>query len=172
IETRIAILEKKAQESNIDISNDVVRYIASVADSNIRELEGILTRIAAYSSLTGREIKIDIVMDVIKNLLKNGARREITIDKIIKAVAKQFNLRVGDIRSRKKNKNLVLSRQIVMYLSRKLTNSSFPDIGEKVGGRDHSTVIYSNNKIKKMLEKDSTIKTVVEKLEVILQTGY
>ena len=172
IETRIAILEKKAQESNIDIPKDVVRYIASVADSNIRELEGILTRIAAYSSLTGREIKIDIVMDVIKNLLKNGARREITIEEIIKAVAKQFNLRVGDIRSRKKNKNLVLSRQIVMYLSRKLTNNSFPDIGEKVGGRDHSTVIYSNNKIKKIIEKDYTIKTVVEKLEVILQTGY
>lgn len=172
IETRIAILEKKAQESNIDISNDVVRYIASVADSNIRELEGILTRIAAYSSLTGKEIKIDIVMDVIRNLLKNEARREITIDEIIKAVAKHFNFRVGDIRSRKKNKNLVLSRQIVMYLSRKLTNYSFPDIGEKIGGRDHSTVIYSNNKIKKLMEKDCKIKKVVEELEVILQTGH
>ena len=172
IETRIAIIEKKAQENNIDISNDIVRYIASVADSNIRELEGILTRIAAYSSLTGREIKIDIAMDVIKNLLKHGGNREIAIDAIIKAVAKQFNLRVGDIRSRKKNKNLVLSRQIVMYLSRKLTNNSFPDIGAKIGGRDHSTVIYSNNKIKKMMEKDYKIKEVVEELEMILQTGH
>ncbi|MEA3486466.1 MAG: DnaA/Hda family protein, partial [Thermodesulfobacteriota bacterium] len=172
IETRIAILEKKAQESNIDVSNDVVRYIASVADSNIRELEGILTRIAAYSSLTGREIKIDIVMDVIKNLLKHGANREITIDEIMKAVGKKFNLRVGDIRSRKKNKNLVLSRQIIMYLSRKLTNSSFPDIGAKIGGRDHSTVIYSNNKIKNIIEKDYKIKEVVKELEVILQTGH
>ena len=172
IETRIAIIEKKAQENNIDISNDIVRYIASVADSNIRELEGILTRIAAYSSLTGREIKIDIAMDVIKNLLKHESNREIAIDAIIKAVAKQFNLRVGDIRSRKKNKNLVLSRQIVMYLSRKLTNNSFPDIGAKIGGRDHSTVIYSNNKIKKMMEKDYKIKEVVEELEMILQTGH
>jgi len=172
IETRIAIIEKKAQESNIDVSNDIVRYIASVADSNIRELEGILTRIAAYSSLTGREIKIDIVMDVIRNLLKHGANREITIDEIMKVVGKKFNLRVGDIRSRKKNKNLVLSRQIVMYLSRKLTNSSFPDIGAKIGGRDHSTVIYSNNKIKNIMEKDYKIKEVVEELEVILQTGH
>ena len=172
IETRIAIIEKKAQEGNIDISNDVVRYIASVVDSNIRELEGILTRIAAYSSLTGREIQIDIVMDVIRNLLKHGAKREINIEEIIKAVGKKFNLRVGDIRSRKKNKNLVLARQIVMYLSRKLTSNSFPDIGEKVGGRDHSTVIYSNNKIKTMKEKDYTIKKLVEELEVILQTGY
>jgi len=172
IETRIAILEKKAQENNIDISNDVVRYIASVVDSNIRELEGILTRIAAYSSLTGKEIKIDIVMDVIRNLLKNEARREITIDEIIKVVAKHFNFKVGDIRSRKKNKNLVLSRQIAMYLSRKLTNNSFPDIGEKIGGRDHSTVIYSNNKIKNLMEKDSKIKKVVEELKVILQTGH
>ncbi len=172
IETRIAIIEKKAQEGNIEISNDVVRYIASVVDSNIRELEGILTRIAAYSSLTGKDIQIDIVMDVIRNLLKHGAKREINIEEIIKAVGKKFNLRVGDIRSRKKNKNLVLARQIVMYLSRKMTNNSFPDIGEKIGGRDHSTVIYSNNKIKTMKEKDYKIKKIVEELEVILQTGY
>ena len=168
VETRIAIIEKKAQENSMNVSNDIIHYIASVADSNIRELEGILTRIAAYSSLTGKEITIDTVKDVIKNLLKHTVKREITIEEIIKAVAKKFNLRAGDIKSQKKNKNLVLSRQIVMYISRKLTNSSFPDIGEKVGGRDHSTVIYSNNKIKKMIEKDYKIKRVVEEIEVSL----
>ncbi len=165
VETRIAIIEKKAQENSITVSNDIIRYIAFVADSNIRELEGTLTRIAAYSSLTGKEITIDTVKDVIKNLLNHTIKREITIDEIIKAVGKKFNLRVGDIRSRKKNKNLVLSRQIAMYLSRKLTNKSFPDIGEKIGGRDHSTVIYSNNKIKNIMGKDYEIKKLVEEIE-------
>ncbi|MBW2557481.1 MAG: chromosomal replication initiator protein DnaA [Deltaproteobacteria bacterium] len=165
VETRIAIIEKKAQENNLTVSNDIIRYVAFVADSNIRELEGTLTRIAAYSSLTGKEITIDTVKDVIKNLLNHTVKREITIDEIIKAVGKKFNLRVGDIRSRKKNKNLVLSRQIAMYLSRKLTNNSFPDIGEKIGGRDHSTVIYSNNKIKNIMGKDYEIKKLVEEIE-------
>jgi len=172
IETRIAIIEKKAHENSIDISSEVTHYIASVADSNIRELEGILTRIAAYSSLTGKEIKIDIVRDVIKNLLKHSVKREVTIDEIMKAVGRKCNIKVGDIRSPKKNKNLVLARQIVMYLSRKMTNNSFPDIGEKVGGRDHSTVIYSNNKIKKIIEKDSEVRKIVEEIEMILNTGY
>jgi len=172
IETRIAIIEKKAQENNVNVSSEVTHYIASVADSNIRELEGILTRIAAYSSLTGKEIKIDIVRDVIKNLLKHAAKREVTIDEILKAVGKKFNIRVGDIRSPKKNKNLVLSRQIVMYLARKMTNSSFPDIGEKVGGKDHSTVIYSNNKIKKMMENDYEIRKIVEEIEMTIHPGY
>ena len=172
IETRIAIIEKKAQESNLNISSEVTHYIASVADSNIRELEGILTRIAAYSSLTGKEIKRDIVRDVIKNLLKHAARREITIDEILKAVGKKFNIKVGDIRSPKKNKNLVLSRQIAMYLARKLTDNSFPDIGDKIGGRDHSTVIYSNNKVKKIVEKDPAIKKIVEEIEMMLHTEH
>ncbi len=172
IETRIAITEKKAQESNIDLSDEVIRYIASVADSNIRELEGILTRIAAYSSLTGREIAIDIVKDVIRNLVHHGTKREITVDEIIKAVGKKFNIKEGDIRSRKKNKSLVLSRQIVMYLSRKFTSNSFPDIGNKIGGRDHSTVIYSNNKVKSMIERDYKIKKIIEELEGALQTGH
>ena len=170
IETRIAIIEKKAQENSIDISKEVTHYIASVADSNIRELEGILTRIAAYSSLTGKEITIDIVRDVIKNILKHAAKQEITVEEILKAVGKKFNIRVGDIKSPSKNKNLVLSRQITMYLSRKLTNNSFPDIGEKVGGRDHSTVIYSNNKIRKTLERDHDLKKIVEEIELSLHT--
>ncbi len=172
IETRMAIIEKKAHENGFHITGDVTQYIASVADSNIRELEGILTRIAAYASLTGKEITVDIVRDVIKNLLKHSVKREITIDEIIKVVGKKFNVKAPDIRSPKKNKDLVLSRQIVMYLARKLTNNSFPDIGAKVGGRDHSTVIYSNNKIKKNIEKDYEIKKIVEEIEMMLQSGY
>jgi chromosomal replication initiator protein len=168
IETRIAIIEKKAQENNLHISSDISYYIASVADSNIRELEGILTRIAAYSSLTGKEVTIDIVQDVIKNLLKHTTKREVTVEEIIKAVGKKMSMKAGDIKSPKKNKNLVLARQIVMYLARRLTHRSFPDIGEKVGGRDHSTVIYSNNKIRGMLEKDYELRKIVEEIEMML----
>jgi chromosomal replication initiator protein len=168
IETRIAIIEKKAQENNLHISGDINYYIASVADSNIRELEGILTRIAAYTSLTGKEVTIDIVRDVIKNLLKHTTKREVTVEEIIKAVGKKMSLKVGDIKSPKKNKNLVLARQIVMYLARRLTHRSFPDIGEKVGGRDHSTVIYSNNKIRGMMEKDYELRKIVEEIEMML----
>jgi chromosomal replication initiator protein len=168
IETRIAIIEKKAQENNLHISSDISYYIASVADSNIRELEGILTRIAAYSSLTGKEVTIDIVQDVIKNLLKHTTKREVTVEDIIKAVGKKMSMKAGDIKSPKKNKNLVLARQIVMYLARRLTHRSFPDIGEKVGGRDHSTVIYSNNKIQGMMEKDYELRKIVEEIEMML----
>ena len=170
METRIAIIEKKAHENNITLSNEVTRYIATVADSNIRELEGVLTRIAAYSSLTGKEIEIGMVKEVIKNLLKNVKEKSISIDEITKTVAAKFNIKLSDLKSEKKYKNLILPRQIAMYLSRKMTNRSFPDIGAKVGGRDHSTVIYSMNKVKKLMEKDPAVKKMVGEIEEILQS--
>ncbi|MBN2178782.1 MAG: chromosomal replication initiator protein DnaA [Deltaproteobacteria bacterium] len=170
LETRVAIVEKKAYENNMNISSDVTHYIASVADSNIRELEGMLTRVAAYSSLTGRETDIDVVKEVFKNLLKQRQGKKITVDEIIKVVALKFNMKVSDIKSQKKNKNLILPRQIVMYISRQLTDLSFPDIGSKVGGRDHSTVIYSTNKVKKIVNTDIEVKRIVEEIEDTLQT--
>jgi chromosomal replication initiator protein len=170
IETRIAIVEKKAQENNMNIPSDVSHYVATVADSNIRELEGILTRIAAYSSLTGREINIDVVKEVVKNLLKQRKGKKITVDEIIKTIASKFNLKASDIKSQKKNKNFILPRQITMYLSRKLTSLSFPDIGTRIGGRDHSTVIYSANKVKKIINQDADVKRIVEEIEETLQT--
>ena len=141
-----------------------------VADSNIRELEGILTRIAAYASLTGSEITIDTVKDIVRKLLKHVKKQDITIDDIVKTVALKFGVKVTDIKSQKKTKDLVLSRQISMFLARKLTESSFPDIGTKIGGRDHSTVIYANNKIKKVIEKDFQIKKAIDEIEEKLQT--
>ena len=170
IETRMAIIEKKAHENNIAISSDISHYIASVADSNIRELEGILTRIAAYSSLTGREIEIGIVKEVVKNLLKNVQDRSLSIEEITKTVSATFNIKLSDLKSQKKNKNLILPRQITMYLARKLTNRSLPDIGSKIGGRDHSTVIYSINKVKDALDKDPSVRRVVEEIEDKLRT--
>ncbi len=165
VETRIAIIEKKAYENNISIPKDVAHYIASVVDSNVRELEGVLTRISAYSSLTNREIELDLVREVLVNLLESVKRKEVTIDEIIKKVAAKFGLKLSDIKSQKKNKDLILPRQIAMFLSRKLTDKSFPDIGAKIGGRDHSTIIYGNNKIKKLIKNNVKLKNMINKIE-------
>ena len=165
VETRVAIIEKKAYENNISIPKDVAHYIASVVDSNVRELEGVLTRISAYSSLTNREIELDLVREVLVNLLESVKRKEVTIDEIIKKVAVKFGLKLSDIKSQKKNKDLILPRQIAMFLSRKLTDKSFPDIGAKIGGRDHSTIIYGNNKIKKLIKNNVKLKNMINKIE-------
>jgi chromosomal replication initiator protein len=168
VETKIAILEKKAQENKIALPSNVALYIASQTETNIRELEGYLVRIAAYSSLTGRGIDLDLVKAVLKKLLHQEEKREVTIEEIIKTVAAKLNIKISDIRSPKKNKNLVQARQISMFLARELTSASFPDIGYKVGGRDHSTVIYAHNKIKRMKETDKTIKDILDEIQETL----
>lgn len=165
IETKVAIVDKKAQENNISLPKNVAYYIASKAESNIRELEGFIIRIGAYASLTGREIDMDLVKEVLKKFFKQGEKPELTVDEIMKAVAAKFNIRIADLKSHKKNKNLVIPRQIAMYLARRLTSHSFPDIGAKIGGKDHSTVIYANNKIKDLLEKDPKMELVVREIE-------
>jgi chromosomal replication initiator protein len=167
-ETKVAIIGKKSQENNLVIQNNVAYYIASKAESSIRELEGFLIRIAAYASLTGREITMDLVKEVLNKILKKGEAHEISIDEIVKSVATKFNIKISDLKSEKKNKNLVLPRQIAMYLARKLTSESFPDIGMKIGGKDHSTVIYAFNKIKRHLENDEKTRKVTEEIEDLL----
>jgi chromosomal replication initiator protein len=126
-------------------------------------------RISAFASLTNREIDMDLVKEVLKKIIKQKEREEVTVEEIIKVIANKLSLKISDIKSQKKNKNLVLCRQIAMYLARKLTNASFPDIGEKVGGRDHSTVIYANNKMKKTLSTDDRLRKLVEGIEDSLQ---
>jgi chromosomal replication initiator protein len=165
IETKIAIIEKKMQENKISLPSNVAHYIASKVESNIRELEGFLVRICAYSSLTGRKIDLDLVKEVLSKLLKHNEKQEISIDEIIKIVAGKLNIKIADMKAHNKNKNMVFARQIAMYLSRKLTDHSFPDIGEKIGGRDHSTVIYANNKIIKGIETDSKLKNLIQEIE-------
>ena len=168
IETKIAIIEKKMQESQITLSNTVAHYIASHVESNIRELEGFLVRISAYSSLTGRQIDLDLVKEVLKNVVKRTGKEEVSIEEIIKVVAGKLNVKISDIKAHNKNKNLVFARQIAMFLSRKLTNASFPDIGQKIGNRDHSTVIYATNKILNKIEVDSKLKNIIQDIEDVL----
>ncbi|MDD4357964.1 MAG: chromosomal replication initiator protein DnaA [Smithellaceae bacterium] len=165
IETKIAIIEKKMHEIKIDPSPAVAHYIASHVESNIRELEGFLIRISAYSSLTNRVIDLDLVKEVLKKLVKHNNKEEVSVEEIIKVVAGKMNVKIADIKAHNKNKNLVLARQISMYLARKLTNFSYPDIGQKIGGRDHSTVIYANNKILKSIELNVNFAKTVQDIE-------
>jgi chromosomal replication initiator protein len=168
IETKIAIIEKKIHENKIELSHNVIHYIASHVESNIRELEGFLVRIGAYSSLTGREIDLDLVKEVLSSLVKHNKKGEVSIEEIIKVIAGKLNIKISDIKAHNKNKNIVFARQIAMYLARKLTNNSFPDIGQKIGGRDHSTVIYANNKILNSIKTDIKLKNLIQEMEDIL----
>jgi chromosomal replication initiator protein len=170
METKIAIVEKKAQENNITLPSNVAHYIAARAESNIRELEGYLIRIAAYASLTGKEIDMALVLEVLKKTVQD-TKEQITVDEIIKVVAGKFGIKINDLKSQKKNKHLAAPRQIAMFLARKLTTASYPDIGEKIGGRDHSTIIYGFNKVKKLLDADSKLRSVVQNIEETLQRG-
>lgn len=170
METRIAIVEKKVQENNIILPSTVVHYIASNTESNIRELEGSLIRIAAYASLTRREIDMALVQEVLKKIV-NDIKEKVTVEEIVKIVAGKFGVKIDEIKAAKKNKSLTVPRHIAMYLARKLTTSSYPDIGEKIGGRDHSTVIYACNKIKKLMDMDNNIKIVVQGIEDTLHKG-
>jgi chromosomal replication initiator protein len=168
IETKIAIIERKIQENKIDLPHNVIHYIASHVESNIRELEGFLVRIGAYSSLTGREIDLDLVKEVLSSLVKHNKQGDVSIEEIIKVISGKLNIKISDIKAHNKNKNIVFARQIIMYLARKLTNHSFPDIGQKIGGRDHSTVIYANNKILNNIKTDPKLKVLIQELEDIL----
>jgi len=164
-ETKIAIIEKKMQENKIELSPAVAQYIASHVESNIRELEGFLIRISAYSSLTNREITLELVREVLKKLVSRNDKEDVSVEEIIKIVGSKLNVKIADIKAHNKNKNFVLARQVSMYLARKLTNLSFPDIGRKIGGRDHSTVIYANKKILQLIETNADIKKTVTDIE-------
>lgn len=163
-ETRIAILKKKADVENLNISNDVMVYIASKIKSNIRELEGALIRIVAYSSLTNREVSVDLATEALKDIISNKQAKHITIDLIQDVVSSYFNLRVEDFKSQRRTRNVAYPRQIAMYLSRKLTDMSLPKIGEEFGGRDHTTVIHAYEKIAEGLKTDESLQHTVNEL--------
>ncbi|MCY6958210.1 chromosomal replication initiator protein DnaA [Clostridium brassicae] len=163
-ETRIAILKKKADVENLNIPNEVMVYIATKIKSNIRELEGALIRIVAFSSLTNKEISVELAAEALKDIISNEQNKQITIDLIQDTVANYFNLKVEELKSSRRTRNIAFPRQIAMYLSRKLTDMSLPKIGEEFGGRDHTTVIHAYEKISTNLKKDESLKNVVNDL--------
>ena len=160
-ETRMAILKKKADVENLSVPNEVMVYIATKIKSNIRELEGALIRIVAYSSLTNREITVDLASEALKDIISNKQNKTITIDLIQDIVATYFNLRVDDLKSQRRTRNVAYPRQIAMYLSRKLTDMSLPKIGEEFGGRDHTTVIHAYEKISESLKNDESLENTI-----------
>ncbi len=164
METRVAILEKKAEMEEVPLSHEVALFLASHIDSNVRELEGSLTRLGAFASLTKTEITIELVKQVLKNTLR-GIHREVTIENIQKAICDHFNLKLGDLKSKRRTKNIAQPRQMAMYLCRKYTSTSFPVIGDKFGGRDHSTVIHASKVIEQRIKSDSSVQIAIESLE-------
>ncbi|MPQ43878.1 chromosomal replication initiator protein DnaA [Clostridium tarantellae] len=160
-ETRMAILKKKADVENLDVANEVMVYIATKIKSNIRELEGALIRIVAYSSLTNKEITVDLASEALKDIISNKQGAPVTIETIQDTISSYFNLRIEDLKSQRRTRNIAYPRQIAMYLSRKLTDMSLPKIGEEFGGRDHTTVIHAYEKISENLKTDESLQNII-----------
>ncbi len=170
LETRIAILRKKAKAEGLDIPNEVMLYIANQIDSNIRELEGALIRVVAYSSLINKDINADLAAEALKNIIPSSKPKIITILDIQRTVGQHFNVKLEDFKAKKRTKSVAFPRQIAMYLSRELTDFSLPKIGEEFGGRDHTTVIHAHEKISKLLSTDTVLqkqlRTIHEELKM------
>ncbi len=164
METRVAILQKKAEAEGVGLPHEVAIFLASHIDSNVRELEGSLTRLGAFASLTKTPITIDLAKEVLQNTLK-GAHKEVTIENIQKTICDYFNITMGDLKAKRRTKNIALPRQVAMYLCRKYTSTSFPAIGYKFGGKDHSTVIHASKTIEKKMKEDPYMQATIEKLE-------
>ncbi|MBF8437696.1 chromosomal replication initiator protein DnaA [Halanaerobiaceae bacterium Z-7014] len=166
LETRIAILRKKADIENLEIPNEVIIDIANKIQSNIRELEGALIKVIAYAELVEREIDLDLAKEALKDLVSNDSSepKEITINHIKKIVADYYNLNLEEIDSKKRTQNIVLPRQIAMYLSREMTDASLPMIGDNFGGRDHTTVMHAHNKITEKYADEENFKNTIDNL--------
>lgn len=165
LETRIAILRKKAKAEGLDIPNEVMLYIANQIDSNIRELEGALIRVVAYSSLINKDINADLAAEALKDIIPSSKPKVITIKEIQRIVGQQFNIKLEDFKAKKRTKSVAFPRQIAMYLSREMTDSSLPKIGEEFGGRDHTTVIHAHEKISKLLSDDEQLQQHIKEIK-------
>jgi len=165
LETRIAILRKKAKAEGFDIPNEVMLYIANQIDSNIRELEGALIRVVAYSSLINKEINADLAAEALKDIIPSSKPKVITIQDIQRVVGQHFNVKLEDFKAKKRTKSVAFPRQIAMYLSRELTDYSLPKIGEEFGGRDHTTVIHAHEKISTLLQSDIQLQKHLKEIE-------
>lgn len=163
-ETRIAILRKKAQMENIDVPNEVMTYIAKNIKSNIRELEGALTRVVAYSSLTNRTISFELANEALKDIITSSKTEEINVNRIKEKIADAFGIKMEDFNSKKRTRSIAYPRQIAMYICRELTDLSLPKIGEEFGGRDHTTVIHAHDKIATEIKSNSDIKEKINKI--------
>jgi chromosomal replication initiator protein len=160
LETKIAILKKKAEAETVPLPDNVAIYIASKIKSNIRELEGSLIRLIAYASLTGQEVSLPLAQEVLRNIIDHD-EKAVTIEVIQKHVADYYNLKLGELKSRNNSKSVAKPRQIAMYLCKSLTHASLPEIGRSFGGKHHSTVIHSIRKVEEFRKKDGDFNTLI-----------
>jgi chromosomal replication initiator protein len=170
METRVAILQKKAEAERIELPPDVALFLAANIDSNVRELEGSLTRLGAFASLNKSTITVDFARQVLQNILREKPA-SITIDMIQKVVCEFYSLRLSDLRSKKRSRTVAVPRQVAMYLCRRHTSASFPTIGDRFGGRDHSTVIHAAHVVDQRMNEDPTFRATVERIERMLASG-
>jgi len=164
LETRIAILRKKAKMDGLDVANEVMHYIASNVDTNIRELEGALIRVVAYSSLINKEISVSLATEALKDILPSSRPKQITISLIQEIVGSYFKMKIEDFSAKKRTRNVSFPRQIAMYLCRELTDCSLPKIGQDFGGRDHTTVIHAYEKIALERQSDPRLGNIIKEL--------
>jgi chromosomal replication initiator protein len=164
LETRIAILRKKVKTDGIQVDPQVLSFIASRISTNIRELEGALTRVVAFSSLTGRALSVELAEDVLKDVFPQGEAAEVSIRRIQELVSERFELSMDELCGDRRSQNIVYPRQVAMYLSRELTDSSLPKIGREFGGRDHTTVIHATSKIARLIREDRSVYYLVQEL--------
>jgi chromosomal replication initiator protein len=164
LETRIAILKKKAESDDIALPDDVAIYLATNIKSNVRELEGLLIRVAAFASLQAQPITIDFAKETLKNFLTQAAY-SLTVESVQKEVAHYFNVKLQDMKSPKRHQAIARPRQIAMYLARRLCKASYPDLGQRFGGKDHTTVLSACRKIEELVQSDPKTRHTVEELE-------
>lgn len=167
LETRTAILRKKAQAENLEIPDDTLSYIAGQIDSNIRELEGALVRVQAFATMNSADITTSIAADALKSL-KGTSNSQLSISKIQDEVAKFYHIQLKDLKGKKRVKTIVVPRQIAMYLAREMTESSLPKIGAEFGGKDHTTVIHAHEKISQLMKSDSNIQQEIAEIKNLL----
>lgn len=168
LETRVAILKKKIEREPVGVPDEVIFFIAQLIKTNIRELEGALIRTIAYSLLEEKSVTLELTKEVLKDLLKEP-KRLITVDFIQRCVAEEFGMSLQELKTKRRNKNVVFPRQIAMYISRELTELSLPEIGDFFGGKDHTTVLHSYNKIKGELSNNEIIKNRVERIIQVIK---
>jgi chromosomal replication initiator protein len=163
VETRVAILKKKATNDNISLPDEVALFLGTHIRSNVRELEGSLIRLSAFASLTGAALTIDLARDVLKNILVvRGDKPD--VEAIIRVVGEQMQVKPNDIKGDRRQQGIARARQVAMYITRKITNLSFPAIGEKFGGKDHSTVINAEQRVEQLMGEEPEFRNLVESL--------
>lgn len=172
IEMRIAILRSRSEEKKINISDEILNYIATKIKKNTRELIGALNKVVAFSTLSKQKIDISMVKHILKDIIIEDKNDFITMDHIQNKIVKYFKLHHSDMRTKKRNSAIVLPRQIAMYLCRELTNFSLPEIGERFGGRDHSTVIHACEKIKDKISKDENFNQIINEIRNNIKEMY